>query len=81
MRIRMVLLASYRDLAGAAELEVELPPNARASDAVALLRRHSERAQRLPVSPVIAVNQEWAPLDTPLADGDEIALLPPVAGG
>ncbi|HEX6829777.1 MAG TPA: molybdopterin converting factor subunit 1 [Burkholderiales bacterium] len=29
----------------------------------------------------IAVNQEMADLATPLSDGDEVALFPPVTGG
>ena len=30
---------------------------------------------------LVALNQERAPLATPLSDGDEVALLPPVSGG
>jgi molybdopterin converting factor small subunit len=81
MQVRVVLLASYRDLAGAAEVLVELPPEARAADAIAAVRGRSTRAALLPERPVIAVNQEYASLDVPLRDGDELALLPPVAGG
>ena len=29
----------------------------------------------------VAVNQQYATATAPLADGDEIALLPPVSGG
>jgi len=29
----------------------------------------------------LAVNRSYAERDTPLADGDELALLPPVSGG
>ncbi len=32
-------------------------------------------------SVAVAVNQEYARLDTVLQDGDEVALLPPVSGG
>lgn len=81
MRVKIVLLAAYRDLAGTSELEVDLPAGARAAEAIARLRGGSARAARLPERPVIAVNQEWAALDVPLRDGDEIAVLPPVAGG
>ena len=35
----------------------------------------------LPEHPVVAVNQEYAELDRPLESGDEVALIPPVAGG
>lgn len=81
MQVRIILLAAYRELAGRAELELRLPAGATAADAVARLRGESDRAARLPERPVVAVNQEWATLDTKLRDGDEIALLPPVAGG
>jgi molybdopterin converting factor subunit 1 len=81
MRVRVVLFASYRDLAGASEVLVDLPPDARAQDAVAALRQRSVRAASLPERPVVAVNEEYVSLDAPLRDGDELALLPPVAGG
>jgi molybdopterin converting factor small subunit len=30
---------------------------------------------------VVAVNMDYAPAATALRDGDEVALIPPVAGG
>jgi molybdopterin converting factor small subunit len=38
-------------------------------------------AERLPAAPLVAVNAAYADADHPLADGDEVALIPPVAGG
>jgi molybdopterin converting factor small subunit len=29
----------------------------------------------------VAINQAFATPDTPLADGDELAFLPPISGG
>ena len=80
MRIRTLLFATYRDLAGTDELEIELPGGATAGDLVDRLRRR-QGLDWLPSDPALAVNQIYAPLSTPLADGDEVALLPPVAGG
>lgn len=80
MRIRTLLFATYRDMAGTDELEVELPDGATAADLVARLRQERGLA-RLPTEPALAVNQTYAPLTTGLAEGDEVALLPPVAGG
>lgn len=80
MRIRTLFFATYRDLAGTDELTVDLPAGATARDLVSRLRT-SAGLDRLPAEPVLAVNQEYAPLSSPLADGDEVALLPPVAGG
>lgn len=78
MRVRLLLFAAYRDMAGASELELELPASASAREAVQLFR---QRASRIPAEPVIAINREYSDLDVVLNDGDELALLPPVAGG
>lgn len=80
MRIRVLLFAAYRDLAGASELALELPAGATAEDLVTAARRHGD-LHRLPTQPVIAINRRYATLDSRLNDGDEVALLPPVAGG
>ena len=80
MRIRALFFATYRELAGGESLEIDLPPGATAADLVTRLRDHGGLAA-LPVEPALAVNEEYAPLSTSLADGDEVALLPPVAGG
>jgi len=80
MRIRTLLFATYREMAGTDELEVELPVGATAGDLVTHLRAR-DGLDRLPGEPALAVNQVYASLDTPLNHGDEVALLPPVAGG
>lgn len=80
MRVRTLLFAIYRDMAGTGEIEVDLGPDATAADLVARLRAEPG-LDRLPADPAVAINQEYAPLWTALADGDEVALLPPVAGG
>lgn len=80
MRIRTLLFATYRDMAGAGELDLELPDGATAGDLVERLRAR-DGLGAMPAEPALAVNQVYAPLSTGLADGDEVALLPPVAGG
>ena len=80
MRIRTLLFATYRDLAGMDTLDLELPDGATAGDLVARLRTRPG-LDRIPAAPALAVNQVYAPLSTGLAEGDEVALLPPVAGG
>ncbi len=81
MRVRLLFFASYRDLAGREQVELELRPGASAADALQAARDLGPGLARLPVRPVIAVNQEYAPLESCLHDGDEVAVLPPVAGG
>ncbi len=81
MTVRTLFFASYRDLVGAADLMVDLPPNSTVAELVERLRTRGEPFERLPTAPAVAVNREYAPLETPLADGDEVAFIPPVAGG
>ena len=81
MRVRLLLFAQYRDAAGEAELNLDLPAGASALDAVAHLRQRAAVARAIPERPVVAVNQVYASLEHVLEHGDELALLPPVAGG
>jgi molybdopterin converting factor subunit 1 len=80
MQVRILLFAQYRDEAGAGELVLDLPAGATAQDAVTALRGRRPSAA-LPARPVVAVNMNYAALSDVLRDGDELALLPPVAGG
>ena len=81
MIVRSLFFAQYRDFAGADELRVELPEGARVADLVARLRVGANGLSKLPASPVVAVNMDYAPHSTALRDGDEVAFIPPVAGG
>ena len=38
-------------------------------------------ASRLPADPIVAVNEVYAPAERTLAAGDEVTIIPPVAGG
>ena len=78
MRVTVRLFAGLRERAGAGELPVELPDGARAGDVWAVVApRVGERPEGL----LLAVNRRYAGDETALADGDEVALIPPVSGG
>jgi molybdopterin converting factor subunit 1 len=81
MQIRVLFFASYREMVGAGELVAELPGPASVSDLLQQLRGRGEPFSSLPAGPVVAVNRVFASLETPLDDGDEVAFVPPVAGG
>jgi molybdopterin converting factor subunit 1 len=81
MRIHLLLFALYRDVTGVHELTIDVADGSSAAAALADLRRTDSRFAPLPERPVVAVNREYARLDVQLQDGDELALLPPVAGG
>ncbi len=80
IRVRLRLFASYAEAAGRAELELTLAAGATAADVLAAVRREPWAA-RLPPRPAVAVNLRYAAPDATLRDGDEVALIPPVAGG
>ncbi len=76
----MRLFASYREAAGVGRLVLELPPGARVRDAIAgIAKQHPLITEGRKV--VIAKNRDYVTSDEPLADGDEVALIPPVSGG
>ena len=75
-RITVRLFAGLRERAGLGTTALELPEDAVAGDVWALLNL-GER----PPGIAFAVNRAYASEDTPLADGDEVALIPPVSGG
>ena len=74
------LFARYAELFGAEQVEVVLAPDARVADLIAALRILPGGAA-LPAQPFVAINLSQAPADTTLHVGDEVALLPPLAGG
>ncbi|HEY4217586.1 MAG TPA: MoaD/ThiS family protein [Gemmatimonadaceae bacterium] len=80
MTVTVLLFASYADALGASSLTVELAAGATAGDVVQHVRA-LPGADRLPPAPLVAVNQRYAPATQPLTDNDEVALIPPVAGG
>ena len=81
MQIRIRLFAIQRELAGTREVAVTLPDGADVAAAWdALVGLHPGLAPgRMSVR--FARNGAYADADTPLADGDEVAMIPPVSGG
>jgi len=79
MRVSVKLFAQLKQAAGRSELVLELPAGATAADAAAAA------ARQLPglsvTGAMVAVNARYAKPGSRLADGDIVALLPPVSGG
>lgn len=76
MRVTVRLFAGLREQAGAGTRELDLPEGAQAGDvwgALGLGKR--------PGGLALAVNRRYADAEEHLADGDEVALIPPVSGG
>lgn len=79
--VRTLFFAAYRELLGRSEMEVDLPEGATVADLVERLRGRGAPFDGLPAQPTVAVNRTYAPLTVSLASGDEVAFIPPVAGG
>ena len=81
MRVRVRLFALQRELAGTRELSLELADGATVETSwAAVVERHPVLAPGRP-SVRFARNGEYADATTALADGDEVAFIPPVSGG
>ena len=76
IRVRVRLFAMLRERAGRSSVDVELADGATAGDVWASLGIGEE-----PPALGLAVNRAYADRSTALADGDEVAFIPPVSGG
>jgi molybdopterin converting factor subunit 1 len=80
MTVRVLLFASYADALGSSEVTIDLPAGARVRDVLARVKTLAS-GKRIPDKPMVAVNQRYAPEDQQVSASDEVAIIPPVAGG
>ena len=80
MRVTVLFFAVFRDFAGTDQAEFELPQGSSVAQLIEAVSDHLG-ADSVPSNVAVAVNQEYVPHSTTLEDGDEVALIPPVAGG
>ncbi|HET9507007.1 MAG TPA: molybdenum cofactor biosynthesis protein MoaE [Gaiellaceae bacterium] len=76
MQITVRLFAGLRERAGGPGRTLELPEGATVGDVWAPLELGDE-----PAGLLYALNKEYAAASVALADGDEVAVIPPVSGG
>lgn len=81
MKIRVKLFASVREMVGEKELMLEVPDGMKVSALPGRLSAEYPQLRTLASFLKVAVNQEYADGERALAEGDEVALLPPVSGG
>lgn len=81
MSVQALFFAAYRDLLGTPSLRVDLPEGSTVADLVRELRGRGAPYDALPREPAIAVNRAYALHSEKLSAGDEVAFIPPVAGG
>ena len=81
MAIRVLLFTQLKERLGQPEFVLSLPKGSCGQDLIArLIEREPSLKPLLSVSR-LAVNCAYAPFDTALEDGDEVAIISPVSGG
>ncbi len=81
MTITLKLFGSLREAGGESSLRVELESGSTVADLRRWLGKRNPRVDELGERLAASVNLELARPETVLAEGDEVAFLPPVAGG
>ncbi len=81
MRIRVLFFGVLRDIVGLREDSLDIPEGGRLGLVFELYASRFPRLRGMAASVVLARNQEFSTPAAPLADGDEVAFLPPVSGG
>ena len=81
MRVKIRLFARLRDIAGDAELQREVPEGSTLRAVWTALVGEFPELERYSPAVSGALNDEYARMDAPVKDGDELAFLPPVSGG
>ena len=81
MRVTVKLFARLRELVGSGELAVEVPPGSTVREVWAALVAAHPAAAAYERSMSCAVNLDYARMSAPVAEGDDVAFLPPVSGG
>lgn len=81
MRVHLVYLGMLKEIAGKATETVDVAGGACVADLWRELVGRYPKFAHFTGAAAVAVNQEYAPPDTVLSDGVEVALLPPVSGG
>jgi MoaE-MoaD fusion protein len=81
MRARVLFFGMLKDVVGISAEEIEVPEGANLASVFAYYTERQPRLRDFARSIVAARNHEFADLAAEVADGDELAFLPPVSGG
>ena len=79
--IRVLAFAGARDILGTGELDLPLPASCTADELLAHVCEHFPALAPYRASIRVAVNGSYASASDVVNAGDEVALIPPVAGG
>jgi len=79
--LKLRFFASLKDLTGESEMEVELEEETSVREVLRRLETRFPRIKQYEPVLLVAVNQEYADLDSLVSPGDEVSFFPPVSGG
>jgi len=81
VRIRVLFFGVLRDIVGQREDSLEVPDGGRLGSVFEHYASRFPKIREMSASLVLALNQSFSEPGAPLAEGDEVAFLPPVSGG
>jgi len=81
MKLRVKLYASFREIVGSKEEELDMPPGTTVQDLLDSYVKRFPQMARYKDHIILSVNKEYGHPNKVLKDGDEISFLPPVSGG
>jgi molybdopterin converting factor small subunit len=80
-KVSVRFFARYAELAGCESTAVTVSTPATVHDVIARIREVFPGTQAMPARPLAALNRRQVKLEAAVSEGDEVALLPPLAGG
>lgn len=81
MKVQLFVFGALRELLECDCRELDLPDGMTAGDLVPYLKSNMAKLSSFSGGLLVAVNQEHALASRGLLDGDEVAIMPPFAGG
>jgi MoaE-MoaD fusion protein len=79
--VTILLFGQAREIAGSSSLDVEVEQPATVASAFSVLTAKHPKLLQMERSLLFAVNEEYADREDLIANGDRVAVLPPVSGG
>jgi len=81
MKIEIRLFALVKDVVGTDRISLEVEDPAVIEDVMDILLQKDPELRPMRNSLKFAIHDEFAELSTPLKDGQELSIIPPVSGG
>lgn len=80
---KMIFFAALREMIGRDSIDVEIKNGSTIADILTELAGRIDLDRRVLISDRLryALNEEFVSIDTPVADSDVIAIIPPISGG